>query len=88
MEQRVSKYESIIAFRFVRSLRDAGILCGGISEPLVHSGLRFLLRAGVNLWLSPRGMAIWAGGGRLVTRRSTKMAWRQADRMRLPRVRP
>ena len=38
--------------------RDAGDLCSGRPQPLVHLGICRSLRAGFDLWISPRSLAV------------------------------
>lgn len=60
-------------FWVVCGYRDAAVLRIRGSQPVVYPGLRGGMRAGVGLWFSARGLALWASGGHLVPRRTTAL---------------
>src|SRR5882757_9007993 len=53
-------------FWTVRGHGDAGLLCTGTAQPVVHLCLRLRLRAGFDLWLFARRVAVWRGGSGMV----------------------
>ena len=60
--------------------RYAGLLCPREAQPMVHSGLCRGLRPRRRLWLSARGVALWAGGRRLVGGRGAPLVAGDAPR--------
>ena len=52
---------------------DVGFLRAGEAQPMVH--LRFCrrVRVGLDLWLSARCVALWRGGGRMVSGGATAL---------------
>jgi len=47
---------------------DAGVLCAGRSQPLVHPGICRCVRVRLDLWVSSGCLAFWIGGGDMVSR--------------------
>ena len=52
-----------LGFRFVGGVRDAGVLCAGGSKSVVRAGVCGRVRAGFNIWVSTRCLAVRAGRG-------------------------
>src|ERR1700732_4623875 len=59
------------AVRIVCRDADAGLLRVGEAQYVVYSGLRRSLCAGLSVRISPGGLAVWTGGGRVVDGGST-----------------
>jgi hypothetical protein len=65
--------------RLVRCDRDVSVLRARESQPLVHPGLRFLLRFGVWVRIPTRRMAVWLG-------RSGLGGGRRAEMVAIPKA--
>ena len=57
----VDSFESAHSLWLVFSYGDAGLLCAGKSQPVVHSRVCRGLHIGVGLWISSGRVALWIG---------------------------
>lgn len=74
----VPQHGSFDSLRAVCCNSDAGFLRIGKTEPLVHPGVRWLVRPRFDLRFPSRSLAFWARGGRLVRRRDPTLVGGQA----------
>ena len=68
-----SNHGSTHGIRTVRSKRDADFIFAGKAQPVVHSGVRGRMCAGIDLRLSPRRVAIRSRGSRVVSGRASPL---------------
>ena len=64
-------------FWFVGGDRDAGVLCAGGSKSMVRAGICGRVRAGFNIWVSTRFLAVRAGRGGVAASRITPLVARR-----------
>jgi hypothetical protein len=60
--------DTLPAFKLFAVTAIAGLLRAARSQPLVRSGVRLGMRAGIGLWFPTRRVAFWAGRGQLDSR--------------------
>jgi hypothetical protein len=68
-----SNHGSTHGIRTVRSKCDADFILAGKAQPVVHSGVRGRMCAGINLRLSPRCVGIRSRGSRVVSGRASPL---------------
>jgi hypothetical protein len=68
-----SSHGSTHGIRTVCSNRDADFIFAGKAQPLVHTGVRGRMCAGIDLRLSPRRVAIRSRGSRVVSGRASPL---------------
>ena len=74
---RVQLNGQSLGFWFVGGDRNAGVLCAGGSKSVVCAGVCGRVRAGFNIWVSTRCLAVRAGRGSVAASRITPLVARR-----------